>query len=93
MILHADVRKDFRFVGQVKLEPSANVTETVSEMLPGKAWMKVTPKQPLSAGDYVLMEILSPKEVNLDVWDFRVDPGAGDNENAILPLDRIRPEK
>jgi hypothetical protein len=93
VILHADVRKDFRFVGQVKLEPSVNVTETVSEMLPGKAWMKVTPKQPLSPGDYVLMEVLSPKEVNLDVWDFRVDPGAGDNENAILPLDRVRPEK
>ena len=93
VILHADVRKDFRFVGQVKLEPSVNVTETVSELLPGKAWMKVTPKQPLSTGDYVLMEVLSPKEVNLHVWDFRVDPGAGDNENAIVPLDRAKPER
>lgn len=93
VILHADVRKDFRFVGQVKLEPSINVTETVSELLPGKRWMKVTPKQPLGTGDYVLMEILSPREVNLDVWDFRVDPGAADNENAILPLERTKPER
>jgi hypothetical protein len=93
IILHADVRKDFRFVGQVKLESSINVTETVSEILPGKTWMKVTPKQPLSTGDYVLMEILSPREVNMDVWDFRVDPGAGDNENAIVPLDRVKSER
>ena len=93
VILHADVRKDFRFVGQVKLEPSINVTETVSELLPGKTWMKVTPKQPLSTGDYVLMEVLSPHEVNMDVWDFRVDPGAGDNENAIVPLDRVKMER
>ncbi len=93
VILHADVRKDFRFVGQVKLEPSINVTETVSEILPGKTWMKVTPKQPLSTGDYVLMEVLSPREVNMDVWDFRVDPGAGDNENAIIPLERVKIER
>jgi hypothetical protein len=34
------------------------------------------------------MEVLSPKEVNLAVWDFRIAPGAPDNENAIIPLQR-----
>lgn len=99
VILHADVRKEFRFVGQVKINafgtgPSVdnNVMLTNQELLPGKRWLKVTPKEPLSAGDYVLMEVLSPKEVNLGVWDFRVDPGAGDNENAILPLQRYKIE-
>jgi hypothetical protein len=94
VIVHADVRRDFRFVGQVKINPSAagspdrNVLETNSEVLQGKRWMKITPKDPIGAGDYVLMEVLSTKEVNLAVWDFRIDPGAPDNENAIIPLQR-----
>jgi hypothetical protein len=100
VIVHADVRKDFRFIGQVKINAFGpggqlpaksadnNVLLTKTEILPGRHWMKVTSIEPVSAGDYVLMEVLSPKEVNLAVWDFRIDPGAGDNENAILPLHR-----
>jgi hypothetical protein len=94
VILHADVRKDYRFVGQVKINAfgggsaDVNVFATKAELLPGKHWLKVTPKEPLGAGDYVLMEVLSPKEVNLAVWDFRIAPGAPDNENAIIPLQR-----
>ena len=86
VIVHADVRKDFRYVGEVKMGPSQLVTETHSQVLEGKRWMKLTPVDPLAAGDYVLMEILSPHEVNLSVWDFRIDPNAPDNQNAILPL-------
>ena len=43
---------------------------------------------PLTIGEYALVEILAPGEVNLSVWDFRVDPQGTDNKNAILPLDR-----
>jgi hypothetical protein len=97
VIVHADVRKTFRFVGQVKINAfgsggsaDVNVILTNQELLPGKRWLKVTAKEPIPAGDYVLMEVLSPTDVNLAVWDFRIDPGAGDNEHAILPLERSR---
>ena len=89
IIVRAQVMKDYRIVGPLKVSgPSENVTLTKAEMLPGKRWMKLTPLAPLAAGDWVLMEKLSGKEVNLAVWDFRVDAGAGDNPNAILPLQR-----
>jgi hypothetical protein len=94
IIVRAAVKKDFRVVGTVKIGadgnalPAEDVTMTRAELLPGKRWLKLTPRDPLPAGDYVLMEILSPKEVNASVWDFRIDQGAGDNENAILPLQR-----
>ena len=94
IIVRATVKKDFRVVGSVKIGPDGNavpaedVTLTKAELLPGKRWLKLTPKDPLPAGDYVLMEILSAKDVNASVWDFRIDQGAGDNENAILPIQR-----
>ena len=48
----------------------------------------MTPKQSLAIGQYALMEMLDPKEINLSVWDFAVEPQAGDNVNTILPLVR-----
>ena len=68
-----------------------NIVPTKAEILPGKHWMKLTPQGPLTIGDYALMEILSPGEANLSVWDFRVDPQQPENANAILPLDRNSP--
>jgi hypothetical protein len=34
------------------------------------------------------MELLGPGEVNLSVWDFRIDPQGPDNKNALMPLQR-----
>lgn len=95
IIVRAIVKKDFRTVGTVKINaqgnavPAEDVTLTKSELIGSKRWMKLTPRDPLPAGDYVLMEVLSPHEVNLSVWDFRIDPNAPDNANAILPLQRV----
>jgi hypothetical protein len=50
--------------------------------------MRLTPAQPLTIGDYALMELLGPGQVNLSVWDFRIDPQGPDNKNAIMPLQR-----
>ena len=92
VIVRAAVKKDFRVVGGVKVDaagqPTGDVIRTRAEMLPGRHWMKLTPLEPMAAGDYVLMELLSPHEANLSVWDFRIDQGASDNANAILPLQR-----
>jgi hypothetical protein len=50
------------------------------EVLPGKHWLKITPAQQLTIGEYALVEILSASDINQSVWDFRVDPQLGDNE-------------
>jgi hypothetical protein len=48
--------------------------------------MKITPKGSLLIGEYALVEILSPREVNLDVWAFGVNPRARENKNARAPV-------
>jgi hypothetical protein len=91
-IVRVELRHDLRVVGAMKVSlngkvsRSEDVVETNAEILPGKHWMKLTPKEPLTFGEYALMEELSPTEINLDVWDFGVDPRAPDNKNARTPL-------
>ena len=92
--LQSNARRDYRVVSAVNIGMTGKVTQTEdiiptnSQILPGKHWMKLTPRQPLAFGDYALMEILAPGEVNASVWDFRIDPTAAENKNAIIPLDR-----
>jgi hypothetical protein len=52
--------------------------------------MKVVPKEPLIFGEYALMEVLSQQDVNLDVWDFGVDPTAPENKNTRMPVQPVR---
>jgi hypothetical protein len=91
-IVRVETRKDLRVVGSMNLSMlgksshSEDIVETTSEVLPGKNWMKLVPKQPLDIGEYALVEIISPKEINLAVWDFRVDPASPENLNARLPI-------
>jgi len=61
---------------------SEDIVETNKEILKGGRWMKITPKVPLLIGEYALVEILSPREVNLDVWAFGVNPQARENKDA-----------
>jgi hypothetical protein len=72
------------------MSQSQDVVETTSTILPGGHWMKVVPKEQLTIDEYALVEVLGPKEVNLSVWDFRVDPTSPENQNSILPLQRSR---
>jgi hypothetical protein len=65
---------------------SEDITDTNKEILRGGRWMKITPKTPLLIGEYALVEILSPREVNLDVWAFGVNPRARENKNARVPV-------
>jgi hypothetical protein len=68
--------------------PSPNVIGTTAVVLPGRHWMKVTPAQRLLVGEYALVEIPAPGQVNASVWDFAIDPQAPDNQDTILPLER-----
>jgi hypothetical protein len=56
------------------------------EVLTGKHWLKIMPEKPLAVGEYALVEILSPSEIDQSVWEFRVDPAAGDNAGSLGPV-------
>jgi hypothetical protein len=92
-IVRVDERKSVRIVGTVHVSPTGNITQEENvipatvEVLPGKHWLKLKPTAPLLIGEYALVEILSPKDMNATVWDFQVNPRAGLNETAIGPID------
>jgi hypothetical protein len=105
VIVRADVRTGARVIASFKIgflggvHQQEDVVETQAEVLPGGHWMKLTPREPLSFGEYALMEVVSEKEVNLGVWDFGIHPVAAENADAIKPepkrplsLERRRPD-
>jgi hypothetical protein len=91
-IVRVDERRAIRIVGAIHMSPSGAVTQdedvipTRVDVLPGKHWLKITPAQQLTIGEYALVEIISPSDINQSVWDFRVDPQLGDNPASLGPI-------
>jgi hypothetical protein len=91
-IVHVDERRALRIVGAIHVSPNGSITQsedvipTKAEVLPGKHWLKITPDKSLTIGEYALVEILSPSDINQSVWDFRVDPTLGDNPASLGPI-------
>jgi hypothetical protein len=92
--VRSNFKKDYRVVSGIKIGMAGKVTQTEDvipttvQVLPGNRWIRLTPQQPLTIGEFALMELLGPGEVNLSVWDFRIDPQGPDNKNALMPLQR-----
>jgi len=93
-IVRVDERKAVRIVGAIHVSPAGNISQNEdviaakSEVLPGKHWLKIVPQQPLTIGEYALVEILSPSDINQTVWDFSVKPTLGDNPGSLGPIQK-----
>jgi len=89
-IVRAELKKDKRIVGTVKISPLRKVSQqqdliaTTSERLTG-GWVKVTPTAALPPGEYALVELLGEEGMNTYVWDFGVNPSAPANAGALKP--------
>lgn len=91
-IVRLDERQAVRILGAIKLDPNGAISQnentilTKAETMAGNHWLRVTPLQKLTIGEYALVEVVSPSEINESVWDFRVDPSTGDNPGSIGPI-------
>jgi len=91
-IVRVDERRAMRIVGAIHMSTTGTVTQdedvipTRVEVLFNKHWLKITPAQPLTIGEYALVEILSASDINQSVWDFRVDPQMSDNPGSLGPI-------
>jgi len=89
LIIHATVKGNKRLVGEVKRSVTGKISEedhpvktTIDNVAGG--WLKITPTQPLEPGEYALVE-MEKEGMNLDVWDFGVNPKAPANTNPWKP--------
>jgi hypothetical protein len=93
-LVKVDERNAVRVIGAIHVSPSGQVTQDENviaatvQVMPGKHWLRIDPRQPLEIGEYALVEILSGSDINQQVWDFRVDPTKGDNPGSITPIQK-----
>lgn len=87
-IVRADIKTDLRVIGSLKVTFTGKTSQE-SSFLPANVekvgtgeWVKVTPVQPLPQGEYAVVEMLGPDEMNLYVWDFGVNPQAPANPDT-----------
>jgi hypothetical protein len=91
-IVRAEVKKDGRVIGNLKVtftgkaSQEGNYIPTNVEKVGTGEWVKVTPAQALPPGEYAVIEMLGPEEMNLYVWDFGVNRQAPANPNTWRPL-------
>lgn len=88
-IVRMDPRKGARVVGQLNVAVYGKVTQKqrwvkADSMPAGGGWIKITPAEPLTPGEYAVVEVLNAakNEINTYVWDFGVNFNAPANKNV-----------
>jgi hypothetical protein len=77
-------KKGNRLVGNLNIAIYGKVKENAefmdAQVIPVSGpWIKISPSQPLPAGEYALVEMLGQEGINRFVWDFGVNPNAPAN--------------
>jgi len=89
-IVRAKVKGGKRIVGDIKRAVTGKVSQdqsyvkTTIDRIRG-GWLKLTPAEDLSSGEYVVVEMKGNEGMNLYVWDFGVNPNAPANTNPWKP--------
>jgi hypothetical protein len=89
-IVQLQAKQGKRIVGDLKIAIYGKVSQQ-QKLVPSTAvqltggWVKVTPSADLAPGEYAMVELLGKEGVNLYVWDFGVNPSAGENPTAWKP--------
>lgn len=89
-IVRADTKMGKRVLGDVKRQITGKTTQeehfvkTTATPLTG-GWLKLTPTETLQPGEYAVVEMLGKEGMNLNVWDFGVNPKAPANANPWKP--------
>jgi hypothetical protein len=93
-IVRVETKKGTRIVGKLSVAMYGKVSQKESWIpvatSPLGDWVKLTPSEPLTPGEYAVVEVLDKKQINLFVWDFGVNPAAPANASAWTPQ---QPEK
>ena len=85
-IVRLQSKKDIRVVGDLNVGVTGKISQKENWIKTSSTsfgeWVKITPQEPLTKGEYAVVELLEKGEVNLFVWDFGVDASAPANPNA-----------
>jgi hypothetical protein len=87
----AKPKENRRVVSNLKIALTGRMKEQ-RQVIPAKVshftseWLKIVPDAPLPPGEYALIEMLTPTQMNLYVWDFGMDPNAPENPAAWKPV-------
>lgn len=89
-ILRVEIKGNKRIVGNLKRQVSGKVTQeqhlmksTTTQLAGG--WLKLTPSESLTPGEYAVVEMMGKEGMNLYVYDFGVNPKAPSNPNPWKP--------
>jgi hypothetical protein len=90
-LVRAYPKNGVRVIGNIKVSVSGKVSQETNfvaasvEKVGTGEWLRLTPSADLPAGEYAVVEVLGPGEMNLYVWDFGVNPNAPANSNTWQP--------
>ena len=86
-LVRAEAKNGVRVIGDLKTTFSGKTSQetnlipaTVEKIGTGE-WVKLVPAADLAPGEYAVIEMLGPQEMNLYVWDFGINSNAPANPN------------
>jgi len=97
-IVRTEVKGGKRIVGDFKRAPNGKISQeqhfiktTIDRVTGG--WLKLTPTEPLTPGEYAVVEMMGKEGMNIYVWDFGVNPKAPANPNPWKPDAKVAAPK